>query len=105
MPVDNVYLGRSSEWLKQLCLQCFQLSDITAEDLKRFNCYRCEAIPDASSTNASIPPRLSIWCTVLSEPYPMTTEEWVKTVMSQPGYLGWRYGNMIRIRKMRDDNE
>lgn len=105
MPVDNRYNGRPPEQLKQLCVQCFQLSDVTAEDLRCFNCYRCEVNPDVSSPNASIPPRLSIWCTILSEPYPMTTEEWVKTVMSSPGYLGWRYGNMIRIRKMRDDNE
>lgn len=91
MSVDNEYLGRPIEWLKHMCVLVDSLEDAGTDYLTQYNCYmlRLMHFPGGTVTG----------CVILSEPYPMTTEEWVKTVMP-PGYRGHRYGNIIWIRKV-----
>ena len=90
MPVDNKYLGRPLEWLKHMCARVDNPEDVGYVFLKQYNCYMLIHTAGDIFTQ----------CVILSEPYPMTTEEWVKTVMPPLDYCGRRYGNLIRIRKV-----
>lgn len=92
MPVDNTILGRSPMWLRKICASVDSLEDAGPDDLKQYNCYmlRLMHFPGGTFTG----------CVILSEPYPMTTEEWVKTVMPSRDYHGSRYGNIIWIKKV-----
>lgn len=88
MPVaDNTYFRRLPELLKQLCLRVDSPEELLLPCLAQYNCYML--IRTARDTR--------ILCVILSEPYPMTPEEWVETVMSSHDYRGWRCGNMIEI--------
>lgn len=75
---------------KKLFKQVASPVDASAQDLERFNCYRyCGRVYGGDCYE------------ILSEPHKaMTAEEWVKAVMPPLDYLGRRYGNVIRIRKV-----
>lgn len=90
MPVDNPYTGRSPEWLKHMCVRVDNPEDAGYAFLKQYNCYMLIHTAGDIFTQ----------CVILSEPYPMTPEEWVKAVMPPLDYHGRRYGNVIRIRKV-----
>ena len=91
MPVaDNTYFRRPPELLKPLCLQVDSPEELLLPCLVQYNCYMLIHTAGDMLTQ----------CVILSEPYPMTTEEWVKTVMPPLDYHGQRYGNIIWIRKV-----
>lgn len=90
MPVDNSCLGRPIEWLKHMCMLVDNMKEISPVHFKQYNCYMLIHTAGDIFTQ----------CVILSEPYPMTAEEWVKAVMPPLDYHGRRYGNTIWIRKV-----
>lgn len=67
--VGTTYRGRPLDELKKLCKRVDNPEELTAEDLKRFNCFRYKGQSYAASNYE-----------ILSEPHKMTPQEWVEVV-------------------------
>lgn len=85
--VDKEYTGRQLAELRKLCKRVVHGEPLTEEDKKKYNCYY-------KTTNIYA-------CTnyyILSEPHPMTTQEWLE-VCDDGGYHfgGRREGNRIVV--------
>lgn len=81
------YKGRPLEELRAISKRVSNPEQLTAEDLKRFNCYQFMGSAYASNNYK-----------ILSEPHTMTDEEWIELV-DGGGYNfgGRRNGNTITV--------